>query len=62
MAAENFDGNAVERAHPDGIGDVADEIAGAVLHFARGTVGKGDDQTVPRVGFHVGKDISQPGG
>ena len=62
VVAQNFDADAVKGAEPDGVGHVADHFLHAFFHFAGGAVGKGDDQAVPGVGFHVGEDISQAGG
>ncbi len=62
MAAQNFGGNAVKSSHPDRICNIADQSVGTVLHLACGTVGKSHHQAVPRVCFHGGQDIGQPGG
>ena len=49
-----------EPAHP--LDHAADEPADALLHLARGLVGEGDGEDLPRPGLAGGEDMGEPGG
>ena len=59
VCAQNFDADGVKRSQPYGICRFADNGFNAFFHFFGRTVGKGNDQTVPRLRLKRRQNISQ---
>ena len=58
MAAQDLGGDGVERAQPaQPFGRGADDVRDPLAHLARGLVGEGDGQKLPRPGPAGGQDV-----
>ena len=60
VAAQDLGGDGVEGAQPaQAFGGGADQMGDPFAHFARGLVGEGDGQKLPRAGAAGGQDVGQ---
>ena len=63
MIAQDLDADGMEGAKPGhALDHAADEVADALLHFARRLVGEGDRQHLAGPGLAGGQDMGEPGG
>ncbi len=57
LAAQDADARAVEGHDPHGVGARAHQLLDALLHLARGLVGEGDREDLPRVDPALGQQV-----
>ena len=63
MGAQDLDADGMEGAEPGhALDHAADQVADALLHFARRLVGEGDGQNLAGPGLAGGQDMGKPGG
>lgn len=60
LAAQDPHARAVEGHDPHGVGARSDELLDALLHLARGLVGEGDREDLPRVHPALGQQVGDP--
>ena len=62
VSAQNFDADAVKSAKPNAVCHIPNQILHTFFHFFGGAVGKGDNQTIPRLSLPHCQNIGQASG